>query len=173
MVRRQVFNQEGHAWRWGAVVEIKAELGPFKLEVVEVDAAHPARQRLKVQALGRDHRVDRHPALAGGIPFAPHQRRVQRSRCHHEDQDLDLVERLEDLQPPVSAAFHALAVTPQRYSIFQQACPQVAGDGLAVAAGVGQKGARRSSVGRQGDGPASQLSLCATDTRQRVPAATL
>jgi hypothetical protein len=55
---------------------------------------------------------------------------------HDEKHELHILERRDDLQPPVATALHLLAITPKRYALGFETVSKVAGLHSAIAARV-------------------------------------
>jgi hypothetical protein len=112
--------------------------------VDEVRAAHPAGQRIEVDALCPDDRDHALALLAGVVPLTPDVLGAERGRSHDQDQEFDVVDRVRDLLPPVLAALHVGEVLPERKTVLVlKPAPQLGSDLLPVAPGVGDENARR------------------------------
>ena len=111
---RQVLDHERRARGLARRLEGADEAAPLVglVGVDEMRAAHPAGQRVEVDALRADHR-DHAPALLAGVaPLAPDVLGAERRGRHDQDQEFDVVDRVGDLQPPVLAALQVGEVLP-------------------------------------------------------------
>jgi hypothetical protein len=126
-----------------SALQVRDQLWPFDARIVEVCLVHPARQRGVVELRVRNalDRVDAHAALARGAPLAARVLRVHRSRCHDQNQKLDLVKLLLDLLPPADAALELQAVHPHSNPrrIDRELREQIARQHLSIGACVGHE----------------------------------
>src|SRR6266702_3133518 len=144
-IRRQVLAHERNMWLLTTSIQVVDKLLPFMVEVVEVCAAHPVRQAGEVKVRRTLDRIDAYPLLPRISPLLAHHLRPHGRGRHHQHHELDDVERLGNLQPPVPATFHADAILPERNMLSLQPFPQLRSEMFSIRASIGDKDARRNA----------------------------
>src|SRR2546423_14441804 len=144
-IRGQVLAHERDMWLLATSIQVVDKLLPFMLEVVEVRAAHPVREAIEVKVSLTLDRIDAYPLLPRISPLLADHLRLHGRGRHHQHHELDDIERLGNLLPPVPPTFHANAILPERNVLSFQPLPQLRSEWLPVRASIGEKDTRRST----------------------------
>src|SRR5437667_4903717 len=109
------------------------------VDVIEVRAAHPVWHSVEVRFGFPLDRIDAYAFLTSSAPFLVDGRGFKSSWGHDHDHELDAVERLDDLQPPVAPAFEAYTILPERNVLSFQPLTQLRSEWLPIIARIGEK----------------------------------
>ena len=141
---RQVGGHEGHARYLTRAFEVADEGLPLAVQVVEMRITHPAWQAFELEIGRAFHRIDAHALLPGIAPLLAHDLGLYGVRGHDQHHELHGIERIGDLFPPATAAFHSGAVLPEgdlrllALETFAKPC----GEFLSIGAAIGNKDPR-------------------------------